>query len=93
MTEPWATVHLRSIGIHCALWVAARIAVVAQDHGGMVAGVSILHAGSVVELAACECLPLGGRGTNGIDACGGIRPEQAMYLHYGPQAPFSRLGS
>ena len=92
MTEPRPTVNFHPLAIRCTLWVVARIAPVAQDHGSMIACVPTPHAWAVVRLAVCERLALGGSGTNRGNACSCAWPEQVTYLCYRAQTAFHSLG-
>ena len=68
MTEPWPAVDPCSFGFLRAVRVVARIATVAQDHIGLVAGISTPHAGAIVRLLSCERPTLGGGRADGADA-------------------------
>ena len=65
-----------------ALRVIARIATIAQDHSGLVAGVSTPHAGAVVSRLSLERLVLGGGSADGTNACRGVRSEPLMQSCY-----------
>ena len=68
MTEPRPAVDPCSFGFLRAVRMVACIATVAQDHSGLVAGVSTPHARAVVRYLPSERSPLGGGRADGISA-------------------------
>ena len=70
--------NLRSFRFFRTLRVVARIATIAQDHHGLVAGVSTPHARAIVCRLSRERLAFGGGSTDGTDAYRGARLESLL---------------
>ena len=68
MTEPWPAVDPCSFRFLRAVRVVARVATVAQDHSGLVTGVSTPHARAIIRHLLSERSLLGGGHADGMSA-------------------------
>ena len=76
-----------ALGFLRAVRVIARIATVAQDHSGLIAGVSTPHEGAIVRHLPRERLLLDGDRVDGIGAGRGEWSEPSMQPETGPEFP------